>query len=592
MSDENKYAGVAETGMHKHFFRAASADFKKIPGSPIAYWFSESAANNCERFSLLSDYSDAKSGMSSCNSELFSRQWFEVSLALVNRAATSHTDSQASESKWYPYNKGGGNRRWFGYNDVVINWANEGRDIKKFVTSNPKDPDTTHWSRRLFNLDSFFKVGLTWSAVTSGRFSCREVPFGVIPGTGSKTLYALKGYQEKIVFSLLNTNVASYYLSVFSPTLNFEAGDVVKIPVVESVSKESLRTDELVAISKSDWDSYEVSWDFTCLPLLQSVCLQLTLKDAYQKLRIHWRETTQQMQLLEEANNQIFIDAYGLKSELTPEVPLKEITLTCNPHYRYGGDKTDEELEALLVADTTREFLSYAVGCMFGRYSLDKPGLVLVNQGEVLADYLSQVPAPCFMPDEDNVIPLLDGEWFADDVTERFRSFLRLTFGEEHYEENLAFIEASLGKDVRKYFIKDFYTDHVKRYKKRPIYWLFASPKGTFSALIYLHRYRTDTVSVVLQYLRDFRKKVAARLDYLQQVGISTSASQGDKTRALKEIETLKKQLLELDDYERDTLYPLATEQVALDLDDGVKMNYLKLGSALKKISGLDAKED
>lgn len=581
-----------QKSMAKYFFRASAADFKKVPGNPIAYWFSENAANNCERFPLLSDHSDAKSGMSSCNSELFLRQWFEVSFALVNRTASSHAGAQASEGKWYPYNKGGGNRRWFGYNDVVINWADEGSDIKKFVTNNPKDPDTTHWSRRLFNLDSFFKEGLTWSAVSSGKFSCREVPCGVIPGTGSKTLYGVSGDQEKIVFSLLNTNVASHYLSVFSPTLNFEAGDVVKIPVVDSVNKESLRTKDLVAISNSDWDFYESSWDFTSFPLLQPFYLQLTLKATYQKLRIHWREMTEKMQCLEEENNHIFIDAYGLQNELTPEVSVKDITLTCNPYYRYGGEKTDEELEALLVTDTMREFLSYAVGCMFGRYSLDKPGLILANQSDTLADYLRQVPEPRFTPDEDNVIPLLDGEWFADDVTERFRTFLRVTFGEENYEENMAFVEQSLGKDVRKYFIKDFYSDHVKRYKKRPIYWLFASPKGTFSALIYLHRYRSDTASVVLQYLRDLRMKLAARLDYIQQVGISTSASQGEKTRALKEIETLKKQLLELDDYERDTLYPLATEQVKLDLDDGVKVNYLKLGPALKKITGLDAKED
>ncbi|AHZ69755.1 hypothetical protein OU5_2676 [Pseudomonas mandelii JR-1] len=325
---------------------------------------------------------------------------------------------------------------------------------------------------------------------------------------------------------------------------------------------------------------------------MQSEFRQPSLQSTYLQLRAYWSDMTLEMQRLEEENNRIFINAYGLQDELKPEVPLKEITLTCNPHYRYGGDKTEAELETQLQSDTMTEFLSYAVACMFGRYSLDKPGLVLANQGDTLAEYLHQIPEPRFMPDEDNVIPLLDGEWFADDVTERFRTFLRVTFGEIHYEANLAFIEQSLGKDVRKYFLKDFYADHVKRYKKRPIYWLFSSPKGTFSALIYLHRYRPDTVSVVLRYLRDFRKKLAARLDYLQQVGISTSASQGEKTRALKEIETLKKQLLELDDYERDTLYPLATEQVALDLDDGVKVNYLKLGSALKKIIGLDAKED
>ncbi|GGE43224.1 hypothetical protein GCM10007421_16800 [Halopseudomonas oceani] len=303
------------------------------------------------------------------------------------------------------------------------------------------------------------------------------------------------------------------------------------------------------------------------------------------------------MQLLEQENNRIFIDAYGLQDELDEKVDLSEVTLTCNPHYRYGGDKSEEELETMLLADTMRELVSYAVGCMFGRYSLDKPGLILANQGETLVDYLSQVPQPSFPADDDNVIPLLDGDWFPDDITLRFRQFLRVAFGDAHYEDNLAFIEQALnvkGKrnySLRDYFLGEFYADHVKRYKKRPIYWLFSSPKGTFSALVYLHRYRPDTVSVVLSYLRDFRKKLASRLDYLKQVAINPSAGQAEKTKAGKESETIKKQLLELDDYERDTLYPLATQQLELDLDDGVKVNYLKLGDALKKIPGLASKE-
>jgi type II restriction/modification system DNA methylase subunit YeeA len=302
------------------------------------------------------------------------------------------------------------------------------------------------------------------------------------------------------------------------------------------------------------------------------------------------------MQRLEVENNRIFIDVYGLRDEVTPEVPLSEITLTCNPHYRYGGNRSEEELEALLLADAVRELISYAVGCMFGRYALDKPGLILANQGETIEDYLKKVPESRFAADDDNVIPILDGDWFTDDIAERFREFLRVAFGEVHFEDNLQFVEKALGKnekarDIRDYFLKDFYNDHVKRYKKRPMYWLFSSPKGSFNALIYLHRYRTDTVSVVLNgYLRDFRNKLAAHLNYLKHVGISTTASQAEKTRANKEIDSIKKQLQELDDYERDTLYPLATEQVTLNLDDGVKVNYLKLGPALKKIVGLDAK--
>jgi type II restriction/modification system DNA methylase subunit YeeA len=243
------------------------------------------------------------------------------------------------------------------------------------------------------------------------------------------------------------------------------------------------------------------------------------------------------------------------------------------------------------------EFMSYAVGCMFGRYALDKPGLILANQGETIEDYYEALEVSddsvLFPADEDNVIPIIDGDWFADDITERFYNFLRVTFGGEHFEENLQFLERAIGKDVRKYFLKDFYNDHVKRYKKRPIYWLFSSPKGSFNALIYMHRYRPDTVSVVLNnYLREFRTKLSARKGHLETLSISASASQGEKTKALKEIEKLNKVIEEMEDYERDVLYPLATEQIAIDLDDGVKVNYLKFGAALKKITGLDKTED
>ena len=255
-------------------------------------------------------------------------------------------------------------------------------------------------------------------------------------------------------------------------------------------------------------------------------------------------------------------------------------------------------LKAAEVGKDMRDFISYAVGCMFGRYALEEPGLILANQGETLQDYLKRIPEPSFPADEDNVIPVLDGEWFSDDIVERFKQFLRITFGEASYVENLRFIESALGtetkpKSLRDYFVKDFYNDHIKRYKRRPIYWLFTSPKGSFNALIYMHRYRPYTVSVVLNnYLREFRTKLVAHKAHLEAVSISAGSSQADRTKALKEIEKIAKAIVELEDYERDVLYPLATEQLAIDLDDGVKVNYLKFGSALKKIPGLEAKED
>ena len=259
------------------------------------------------------------------------------------------------------------------------------------------------------------------------------------------------------------------------------------------------------SMAQDDWNSYETSWDFTTLPLLHPDYRQPTLKTTYQKLRAHWREMTQEMQRLEEENNRIFIDAYGQQDELTPDVPLSEITLTCNPYYRYGGDKSEDELEALLLADTVRELVSYAVGCMFGRYALDKPGLILANQGEGIDDFRRKIfdlddSGPkqksaienqklkiAFPPDENNVIPLLDGDWFTDDITERFKRFLRMAFGEEYYEENLRFVEQGLnikGKhnySIRGYFLGEFYNDHVKRYKKAPhLLAMFSSPNGQF----------------------------------------------------------------------------------------------------------------
>ena len=302
---------------------------------------------------------------------------------------------------------------------------------------------------------------------------------------------------------------------------------------------------------------------------------------------------TDEMQRLEEENNRIFIEAYGLQDELTPEVPLNEITLTCNPAYRYGGKKSDTELEAQLRADTMAEFLHYAVGCMFGRYSLDEPGLILANQGDTLAEYLAKVPEPSFMPDADNVIPMLDRDWFGDDITERFRKFLRVTFGEERFQENLAFIEEALGKDIRRWFTKDFFDYHVRRYKKRPIYWLFTSPKGTFNALIYMHRYNESTISTVLtEYVRPLRDKLEAHRKDLDRIAIDPDATVAKRRSAEKEAPEITKQIAELEAWERDTLLPMAQRRIAIDLDDGVKANYPKFAGALKAIKGLDESDD
>ncbi len=317
-----------------------------------------------------------------------------------------------------------------------------------------------------------------------------------------------------------------------------------------------------------------------------------SLKETYSLLRTYWHSVTKTQREMEEENNRIFIEAYALQNELTPEVPFREITLMCNPSYRYPNTSrktyASEGRESMFLDDTLKEFISYSIGCMFGRYSLDKPGLILANQGETAEDYQKQVPDPTFPPDDDNVIPILDEGWFPDDLTERFKVFLRTTFSEEHYEENLAYLEEAIGRDIRSYFLKEFHKEHMKMYKKRPIYWLFSSPNGSFNALIYMHRYRPDTISVILNdYLRSFREKLNAQKAHLQEIERSTGASSSDKAKALKEIDKLNGILNEIKEYEDEILYPLATQQIDIDLDDGVKVNYKKFGKALKHVSGL-----
>lgn len=570
----------------------------KIPGSPIAYWVSEKTLEIFSTFRQLKEFANPRQGMATTNNDLFLRHWFEVERKNIGFGLSPQEGNKAA-FKWFPINKGGEFRRWYGNNLFIVNFENGGKTLCDYIDNTPGVKVKSNG--RVINRDHYFHEGLTWSTISSADFSLRYSPQGSLFETKGAMIFFDEPTNTKAVLGILNTKIPSHLLKATSPTLDFHEGPIGRLPILmtaQTVNHDAKdRAETAVRLSKSDWDSRETSWDFVGLPVLNPSYRQPTLMATYQKLRTRWREMTLEMQRLETENNRIFIEAYGLQSELTPEVPLREITLTCNPHYRYGGDKNEEELEALLLADTMRELISYAVGCMFGRYALDKPGLILASQGESLSDYLNQIPEPSFPADDDNVIPMLDGDWFTDDIAERFRKFLRVAFGEAHFEDNLQFVEKTLGKNgkarsIRDYFLKDFYVHHVKRYKNRPIYWLFSSPKGSFDALIYLHRYRPDTASVVLGYLRDFRNKLVAHLSYLQQVDISATASQAEKTRANKEIDKIKKQVQELDDYERDILYPLATEQVPLDLDDGVKVNYLKLGPALKKIPALEAKEE
>ena len=566
-------------------FNASEKEFKKIPGDPLAYWVSPELR---EIFASAPDFDsilEAREGLTTGKNEDYVRYSFEVNAARVCRNAASREEAVQSGAKWFPYNKGGEKRKWFGNDEFVVDWEDDGRQLQTRL-----HPSGDRIWAHNFNLDFIFRPSISWSDITTKGLSARLFPSGFIfDATGLSAFNRSETDVRPLCAAICNSHVGTYISSILNPTMHFKAGDFAEFPLLES-NRSQVEQFATIAekIARSDWDAYETSWDFTTLPLLQSDHRAETLEATFTALRTHWQGMIEEMLTLEEENNRIFIDAYGLQDELTPEVPLNEITLTCNPAYRYGIKNDNAANETRLRADTMAEFLSYAVGCMFGRYSLDAPGLILANQGETLADYLARVPDPTFMPDQDNVIPVLDADWFSDDITERFRLFLRTTFGEAHFRENLRYIEDAIGKDIRKYFTKDFYASHVQRYKKRPIYWMFSSPKGTFNALIYMHRYQSDTISVLLNdYLREFISKLEGERGRLEKLSDDPSTNPGQSTKALKDMAVIAKQIDELNEWERDVVFPLAQAKIEIDLDDGVKTNYPKFGDALKKIVGV-----
>ncbi|RBP80167.1 N-6 DNA methylase [Rhodobacter sp. 140A] len=573
-------------------FRTHQRDLLRIPSTPMAYWLSDKFTSTFSENASFNELFVAKQGLATGNNDRFVRFWHEPAWCKTDCTQTL-SDDFSSTRKWFPYSKGGEARKWYGNHDLLINWENNGEPLKEF-----KDGDGNRLST-LKNLAFMFRPAITWSLTSiSGILCTRFRPNGFVFDTNGMSAFSLsEEVTEEFGVALLNSRFAQETLKVLNPTMAFQSGDIDRVPVPRDVKnlREKTPASALVRIAKSDWDAYETSWDFTTLPLLSPDHRAGTLEASYARLRAHWQGMTEEMQRLEEENNRIFIDAYGLQDELTPEVPIEQITLTCNPAYSIDTGKTDADREKALLERTMAEFLSYAVGCMFGRYSLDAPGLILANQGERLEDYLARVPVPSFEPDEDNVIPVLSEEfenWFPDDIADRFRKFLRVTFGDAHFRENLAFVEAQIG-DIRKYFAKGFYDDHVKRYKKRPIYWMFSSPKGTFQALIYMHRYRPDTVSVLLNdYLREFIRKLEAERAKLSKLADDPSATQAQRTKAEKAAGTIVKQIAELEEWERDVIFPLAQEKKEIDLDEGVKRNYPQFGAALKPIKGLEAADE
>ena len=561
-------------------FHASSTDFNRIPGNLIAYWLSDEFIKSFRLNDRLGSDFTSREGLTTGSNDKFLRLWFEVSL---HNTVLPMDDNP--NGKWFAYQKGGDYRKWSGNSEYLVDWEYEGQEILSFA-----DEKTGRIRSHNYNGDWAFKPGLTWSSVSGENFSVRNVDGGYLFDTTGSMGFVTSDCNRFGILSFLNSCVASAYMKVLSPAIRFQPGHALNLPFnklplaeAEPIAKRCIQISEL------DWSSLETSWDFKASPLLE-FSEGNSVKTSFETLQKEWKSNTLEMKKLEEQNNAIFIKAYNLQSELTSDVSIEKVTLNGNPYYKLGKKLSAEELDYKQKQLAIIDFLSYSVGCMFGRYSLDESGLILAAQRSTLENYLKRIPNPTFRPDDDNVVPIIDfdGDWFEDDITERFKTFLKVTFGEESLAENLRFIEEAIGKDIKKYFVKDFYADHVKRYKKRPIYWMFSSPKGSFNALIYMHRYQPDTASIVLNdYLREFRIKLEARKESYEQVEISASASQKEKTQAIKAITKINKVLEEVNDYEHDVLYPLAGEKIEIDLDDGVKHNYPLFGKALKKVTGL-----
>lgn len=564
-------------------FTLTARELASVPGARIAYWLSPAMLRVFAEGSPLGEIAAPKQGLATADNSRFLRHWFEVSRNKSCFTAASREEAAASGAKWFPHLKGGAFRKWWGNQEYVINWEHDGKELWDFrpraVVRNP---------------DSYFKPAISWSRVSSGDIGFRYSIPGFIPN--DKSPFIVGDATESDLLSLLNSNVTNVLMSVLAPTIMFEIGQLSELPLhksdnsgnghFQSINQVSRRLTDLF---RCDWDSYETSWGFTDSPLVGRAQFDGPLEDA---LGLWWNDSIRsgrEAQELETENNRYWACVYGLEDEVPTEVPLNRVSLASNPWFRYapakGEERSEAEYRGLFAADAVRDLISYAVGCMFGRYSLDEPGLILASQGETIQDYVARVPEPTFAPDSDNVIPVTQGDWFEDDIVARFRTFLKASFGEANLEENVRCIESVLGKPLRRYFLKDFYKDHCKRYSNRPIYWKFSSRpdgKGVFNALIYLHRYTPATLNTVLnEYLREFQTKLRAEIDQLER---------SDRSANLKRADKYRKDLLECEDYERDILYPLATRNLDLDLDDGVLVNYLRFGKALIRIKAIEEK--
>jgi hypothetical protein len=552
------------------FYTTNQKDFSKIPGSPIGYWLEDSSIHLFDNPKIGENFTMFQGMITGRNDEVI-RYWNEVNFDSFDQQLRDVVDFSQSKY-WVPYNKGGNARKWYGNMERTINFFDKGRNFTR--------------GKHQFS-SYFFKPCFSWNYIGSNKLMGRFYENGTIWDVHGSSGFSKEIKEIKYSVSFISSKVGNYLMSVINPTISFQVENISALPFVYSLNKLDFNlVDQNIEFSKLEWNSRETAWDFVTNELLKQN--PTDIEESFELYQQYWTNKFFQLHKNEEELNRQFIEIYGLQDELSPDVPLDEITILKEETSTVRGQLVFDQEEVF------SQFISYAVGCMFGRYSLEKEGLILANQGETLQDYLAKVEKQedelSFIPDEDNIIPVLDDEWFEDDIVGRFYAFLKASFGEQNFEKNLSFVEDSLGKDIRKYFVKDFYKDHIKRYKKRPIYWMFSSPKGSFNVLMYMHRYTPDTLNQVLNgYLNEYREKLKTRIETLDHLMVSGSPSEQNK--AAKEKDKIQLVLLELQEYEREILYPLATERISIDLDDGVLVNYNKFGDAIAAVAGLNDKK-
>ncbi|WP_339002658.1 BREX-1 system adenine-specific DNA-methyltransferase PglX [Fusobacterium animalis] len=589
-------------------FQAKQKDFEKIPGSPIAYWVSNKVREIFEKNQKLGDIGEAKQGLATADNNRFLRLWNEVNYNKIRYNMSNSQEALESKKKWFPYNKGGEFRKWYGNQEYLVNWENDGYEIKNFYDGKGK------LRSRPQNTEYYFKESISWGLITSAGSSFRYFPKGFVYDVSGMSYFLEKNQFNYL--GILNTKIYSDLTKIINPTINLQIGDILVLPATEIKNEKfNILVQQSIEISKEEWDSRETSWDFEKLSLIDSK----DLKSAYENYSSHWRDNFVQLHKNEEELNRLFIEIYDLQDEMDEKVAFDDITILKkeakiikidNSVLKNFSSESEKYLYDRGISlefnkdELVKQFLSYAVGCIMGRYSINKSGLIMANSDDILelsenkfviktADgEIRQEVESKFLPDEFGIIPITDEKDFSNDIVERIKEFVSVVYGEENLKDNLNFIAEALGnKDnksaeeiIRTYFIKDFYSDHLQRYQKRPIYWLMNSgKKNAFSCLFYMHRYEPLTVARVrADYLIPYQEMLENKRNFIERQLSDDDISAKEKKNIEKQLKELDTLLKELREYANEVKH-IAEQKIPLDLDDGVNVNYEKLGAILKK---------